>query len=59
MAKKSPNKKPAAASETSDSIAEQTAAFLKSGGAIEQIASGTSGQSVVTGKKHITLGKKN
>ena len=59
MAKKTPAKKPAAAAETSDSIAEQTAAFLKGGGQIEQIASGTSGQSVVTGKKHITLGKKN
>ena len=33
-----------AATETSLSIAEQTAAFLKSGGAINEIPSGTSGQ---------------
>ena len=33
-----------AASETSMSIAEQTAAFLKSGGEINQVPSGVSGQ---------------
>jgi len=37
-------KKPPAAVETSESIAEQTAAFLKSGNKIEEIASGVSGQ---------------
>ncbi|MCL6269184.1 hypothetical protein M3P05_04400 [Sansalvadorimonas sp. 2012CJ34-2] len=39
-----------AATETSLSIAEQTAAFLKSGGAIDEIPSGVSGQ--------ISLGEK-
>ncbi len=39
-----------AASETSMSIAEQTAAFLKAGGEISRIPSGTSGQ--------ISLGEK-
>ncbi|WP_339338650.1 hypothetical protein [uncultured Oceanicoccus sp.] len=51
--KKQPN-----ASETSLSIEEQTAAFLKAGGAIEQIASGVSGQQSMAGPKHITLSTK-
>ncbi len=49
--RKSAPKKAAAASETSESIAEQTRAFLKSGKKIEVIASGVSGQSVLTGRK--------
>ncbi|MFA7553971.1 MAG: hypothetical protein WCY88_06950 [Spongiibacteraceae bacterium] len=49
-------KKQPAAVETSLSIAEQTKAFLKSGGAIEAINSGVSGQQSMAGPKHITLG---
>ncbi len=45
------SKKAAAASETSESIAEQTRRFLQSGRKIEVIASGVSGQPRVTGKK--------
>lgn len=51
-------KKQPDASETSLSIEEQTAAFLKAGGAIEQIESGISGQQSMAGPKHITLGNK-
>ena len=40
-------------------IEEQTAAFLKSGGAIQQIPTGVSGQTNLAGPKHITLGNKN
>jgi hypothetical protein len=47
-----------AASETSKSIQEQTKAFLKAGGEIEQVRSGVSGQQNLAGPKHITLGKK-
>lgn len=49
-------KKAAAASETSESIAEQTALFLKSGNKIEVIESGVSGQTNLPPRKHITLG---
>jgi hypothetical protein len=52
-------KKQPAATETSLSIEEQTAAFLKSGGAIEAIESGISGQQSMAGPKHITLGNSN
>ncbi len=51
-------KKPPAAAETSLSIEEQTKAFLKAGGAIEQINSGVSGQQSMAGPKHITLSSK-
>lgn len=51
-------KKAPAATETSMSIEEQTAAFLQSGGAIEHVNSGVSGQQSVAGPKHITLGNK-
>lgn len=51
-------KKPSAATETSQSIEEQTAAFLKSGGEIEHINTGVSGQESLSGPKHITLGNK-
>ncbi len=53
MAKKSTK---AAASEVS--IEEQTAAFLKAGGEIQQIPTGVSGQTNLSGPKHITLGNK-
>lgn len=51
-------KKQPDASETSLSIEEQTAAFLKAGGAIEKIQSGISGQQSMAGPKHITLSNK-
>ncbi|GGK55210.1 hypothetical protein [Amphritea balenae] len=49
-------KKPAA-SETHDSIEEQTAAFLKAGGEIQQIAKGVSGRDNDAGPRHIDLRK--
>jgi hypothetical protein len=49
-------KKAPAATETSLSIEEQTKAFLKAGGKIEQIDSGVSGQQSMAGSKQITLG---
>ena len=49
-------KKEAVATETSNSIASQTQAFLESGGVIEQVAAGVSGQSFTVGRKHISLG---
>ncbi len=56
MAGRPPKKKKVAVgSETSSSIAEQTAAFLKAGGEIEQIKKGTSGQVQTTGRKHIVI----
>ena len=48
--------KPAPATETSESIADQTEAFLKSGGMIEKVDRGVSGQATVTGgRRHITI----
>ncbi len=44
MRQTSPKKKAAAASETSESIAEQTRQFLKAGKKIEVIDSGISGK---------------
>ena len=52
-------KKAAAAVETSLSIEEQTAAFLKSGGKIQTIATGVSGQKSMAPNKQISLGNKN
>jgi hypothetical protein len=52
-------KKQPAATESSDSIEEQTKAFLSGGGAIEQINSGVSGQQSMAGPKHISLGNAN
>jgi len=51
-------KKQRSATETSQSIEEQTKAFLKAGGKIEQINSGVSGQQSMSGPKHISLGNK-
>ena len=51
-------KKQAASAETSQSIAEQTAAFFANGGKVQEIATGVSGQQNTAGPKHITLGKK-
>ncbi|TNG02284.1 MAG: hypothetical protein EP297_01255 [Gammaproteobacteria bacterium] len=49
-------KKKVAAKETSQSIEEQTKAFLEAGGKIDYINSGVSGQQNLVGPKHITLG---
>jgi hypothetical protein len=43
---------------TSDSIADQVAKFLKTGGQIEEVPRGVSGQTSVAAKKHITISKK-
>lgn len=56
--KSSAKRKTDDAVETSNSIAEQTAAFLKSGGSIEQVPSGVSGQTNLGGPKHITISKR-
>lgn len=45
------------ATQTSQSIESQTEAFLKSGGKIQKIDSGISGQNFMAGNKHIRLGK--
>jgi len=50
-------KKQPTAIESSQTIAEQTEAFFKAGGKIDQIGIGVSGQQNLTGPKHITLGK--
>lgn len=50
-------KKPPAAVETHDSIAEQTAAFLASGAKIEKVPRGVSGQPMGAVSRHIVLGK--
>ena len=48
----------AAQVETSQSIAEQTAAFLKAGGKIEEVPRGVSGQPSLAARKHITISSK-
>jgi hypothetical protein len=48
----------AAQVETSQSIAAQTAAFLKSGGKIEEVPRGVSGQPSLAARKHITISSK-
>ena len=49
------SKKPAKATLTTATIKEQTAAFLKSGGTIEYVDKGKSGQFGSTGSKQINL----
>ena len=49
--------KKTAASETHLSIKEQTEAFLKAGGEIQQIAKGVSGREDNAGSRQIVLGK--
>ena len=51
-----PNPQPAV--ETRESLEAQVAAFLNSGGEIQQIAKGISGQSWSAPSRHITIGKK-
>lgn len=46
------------AKETSRTIEEQIARFLETGGKIQEIPRGVSGQVVTTGPRHITLGKR-
>lgn len=58
MASSSRRRGPAAPAETSETIAEQTASFLKTGGKVEQVPRGISGQVGTTGKKHITISTK-
>ena len=48
-------KKQPPAVETSASIEEQTAAFLKSGGSVEYVGKGKSGQVAYQGSKQINL----
>ncbi len=45
------SKKPTKDSLTTATIEEQTAAFLKAGGAIQYVVKGTSGQALPTGQK--------
>ncbi len=56
VAKSKSRSKAPVANETSASIAEQTAEFLKDGGEITHIDNGVSGQQNVSGPRHITLG---
>ena len=51
-------KKQPAATETSKSIDDQIKSFLESGGAIEQVKSGVSGQESMIGRKQINLSNK-
>lgn len=55
--KATPQAKPPAAVETRESLEAQVAAFLNSGGEIQQVAKGVSGQSW-TPTRQISLGKK-
>lgn len=43
---------------SADSIEAQTAKFLSSGGKVQQIPLGVSGQVATSGPRHITLGKR-
>lgn len=49
------SKKPARATLTTATIEEQTAAFLKSGGVIEYVGKGKSGQFAAPGQKQANL----
>jgi hypothetical protein len=51
-------KKAAASTETSESIEDQTAAFLKGGGKVEAVPRGVSGQTSLAARKHITISSK-
>jgi len=48
----------AAPAETSQTIADQTAAFLKHGGKVEEVPRGVSGQTSLAARKHITISSK-
>ncbi|GGC79093.1 hypothetical protein [Marinobacter halophilus] len=49
------SKKPVKDTITTATIEEQTAAFLKSGGAVEYVVKGRSGQIATAGSKQINL----
>jgi len=49
---------PAAPAQTSESIADQTQAFIKDGGKVEQVPRGVSGQTSLAARKHITISSK-
>lgn len=49
------SKKPEKATLTTAMIEEQTAAFLKSGGAVEYVGKGKSGQFAAPGSKQVSL----
>ena len=51
-------KKQPASVETSQSIEDQTKAFFKAGGKVDQIRTGVSGQQSLAGPRHISLGNK-
>jgi hypothetical protein len=51
-------KKKTTAIETHQTIEDATSAFLASGGEIQQIPSGVSGQQSLKRSKHIVIGKK-
>ncbi len=51
-------RQPAAPVETSESIADQVEAFLKSGGKVQEIPRGVSGQPSSAARKHITISNK-
>ncbi|MCY4426505.1 MAG: hypothetical protein OXC05_05685 [Halieaceae bacterium] len=48
----------AAPLETSETIADQIAAFIKAGGKVQEIPRGVSGQLSSTARKHITISNK-
>lgn len=52
------SKKPAQATLTTAAIEKQTADFLKSGGSVEYVAKGRSGQSASSGSKQISQNQK-
>jgi hypothetical protein len=52
-----PKPKKAASTETHQSIEDQTAAFLKAGGAIQEVERGVTGQQKLAGPRQIVLGK--
>jgi hypothetical protein len=45
----------AAPAETSKTIADQTTAFLKEGGKVDEVPRGVSGQTSMAVRKHITI----
>lgn len=56
--KKSSNGKAEEPRETSESLAQQVEAYLESGGKIQEIPQGVSGQVATSGPRHITLGRR-
>lgn len=56
--KKSSNGKAELPQETSASLAAEVEKFLSSGGKIQEIPQGVSGQVATSGPRHITLGRR-